>query len=42
MRKWLKSAQALEELRLLREIRARYEAGDVAAVNVALLTLNGT
>jgi hypothetical protein len=42
MRKWLKSAQASEELRLLREIRARYEAGDVAAVNVASLTPNGT
>jgi hypothetical protein len=42
MRKWLKSAQASEELRLLREIRAKYEAGDTAAVHSAQLTPNGT
>lgn len=32
MREWLESTKAREELRVLREIRARYEAGDVTAV----------
>jgi hypothetical protein len=32
LRDWLKNAQALEELRSLQELRARYEAGDVTAV----------
>jgi hypothetical protein len=32
LRAWLQSAQALEELRSLQELRARYEAGDATAV----------
>ena len=34
MRAWLENTQAQEELRVLRELRARYEAGDTTAVRV--------
>lgn len=32
MRAWLKRTEELEELRALRELRARYEAGDLTAI----------
>lgn len=32
MRAWIKNTEELEELRALRELKARYEAGDLAAI----------
>jgi hypothetical protein len=41
MRAWLENTQAQEELRVLRELRARYEAGDVTAVRAVSSSQGG-
>jgi hypothetical protein len=39
LRTWLKEAEEAEELRYLRDIRARYEAGDATALQKTPLVL---
>jgi hypothetical protein len=41
MRAWLESTQAQEELQTLRELRARYEAGDITAVRAVSSSQGG-
>jgi hypothetical protein len=42
MRAWLASAKAQEELRVLRELRARYDAGDITAIGAVSNGQGGT